>query len=263
VQVGDQRTQAHSEGTLGLYKSLLGDFSEALAHLQAAIVLENELSMPRAVAESLTVLSALYEQWGRYPEAVEAAHRAVELIRGLGRHESALVALTDLAAARLGLGELDLAEVCLAEARESCDDTREPGQVALTLALSAEIAYRCGESDLAVDYADQATKLIQQSASPLRRAKVTNVLGRLQRGRGNPAAALDLHVQAYEVAAAVRFRVEEAYALSGMAAAADALGDAAAAQTHRAAAEELFALLGVPADRRRRPVAPAGPAAAA
>lgn len=262
AQVGDQRTQAHCEGTLGLYKSLLGDFPEALDHLQAAIVLENELRIPRAAAESLTVLSALYEQWGRYPEAAEAADRAVELIRGLGRHESALVALTDLAAARLGMGELDRAETCLAEARESCDDSREPGQVALTLALSAELAHRLGELDLAAGYADQAAELVQLSASPLRRAKVANLLGRLRSGCGDPTAALDLHVQAYEVAAAVRFRVEEAYALSGMAAAAGALGDAAAAQTHRAAAEELFALLGVPADRRRRPVAAAGPAAA-
>ncbi|MDI1464792.1 BTAD domain-containing putative transcriptional regulator [Catellatospora sp. KI3] len=255
VRAGDQRTQAHCEGTLGLYKGLLGEFDAALAHLRAAIALEHELRTPRAAAESLTVLSALFEQWGRYPEAVEAAAQAVALIRGLSRHESALVALTDLAAARLGLGEVDGAEQCLAEARLSCDDSREAGQVALTLALSAELAHRRGDLGAAAEYAGQAAEAAERTASPLRRAKVENLLGRLLLARGDAGAALHLHTRAYETAVAVRFRVEEAYALAGMAAAAHALGDRDAAAAFGADAEAVFEALDIPRDRRRRPAA--------
>ncbi|MEJ8643445.1 hypothetical protein WKI68_22690 [Streptomyces sp. MS1.HAVA.3] len=46
------------------------------------------------------------------------------------------------------------------------------------------------------------------------------------------------------------FRSEEAFALVGLARAAEALGDTAAAAGHRAAAEELFDFMGLPPHRR-------------
>ncbi|WP_165845349.1 AfsR/SARP family transcriptional regulator [Streptacidiphilus pinicola] len=261
-RVDDRHTEAHSQGTLGLYKSLLGQFAEALEHLQAAVALERELESPRAEADTLTALSTLYEQWGRYEEAAEAAMRAVALVGGLDRHENALVAQTDLALARLGLGDLVGAEQCLAEARELCAHRNEPGLMALAMALSAEVAHCSGDRELADGFAARAREQVEQSLSPLRQAKTFNVLGRLLHCQGEYAEALRLHSQAYEVAATVSFRIEEAYALAGMAAAADGLGDEGARRIHAAAAEEVFGLLGVPAERRRRPadrVTPSAP----
>jgi tetratricopeptide (TPR) repeat protein len=127
--------------------------------------------------------------------------------------------------------------------------------MALTMALSAEVAYSTGDLEQAEVFADQARERVEQSLSPLRRAKVGNVLGRLLRSLGRHPEAQRLHSQAYKVAAAISFRIEEAYALAGLAATAVALGDTVAADVHHTAAEELFALLGVPTDRRRRPAA--------
>ncbi|MFI9271506.1 AfsR/SARP family transcriptional regulator [Kitasatospora sp. NPDC052896] len=250
ARLGDRQTEAHSESTLGLYKSLLGRFPEALAHLTQAIAHERELGSVRAEAESLTLLSALYEQWGRYGESAEAARRAVELGRRLGRHENELVALTDLAAALLGLGSYAEAEQYLGQARELCDETKEPGQVALALALSADVAHRLGRPEQAGDHLARALELVESSSSPLRRAKVENTAGRLLQRRGEHAAALTLHAHAHRRAAAIDYRTEEAYALAGLARAAEALGDAGAAG-HRADAERLFTVLGVPAECRR------------
>ncbi|GAB2698248.1 AfsR/SARP family transcriptional regulator [Kitasatospora kifunensis] len=250
ARLGDRHTEAHSESTLGLYKSLLGRFAEALTHLTRAVAHERELGSIRAEAESLTLLSALYEQWGRYREAAEAARRAVELGRQLGRHENELVALTDLAFALLGLGDYAEAAQCLGQARELCDETKEPGQVALALALSAEVADRLGCPEQAAGHLDRALALIGSSSSPLRRAKVENTAGRLLHRRGEHASALALHRHAHELAAAIDYRTEEAYALAGLAQAAQALGEPGAAD-HRVAAERLFTALGVPADRRR------------
>ncbi len=260
VRVGDRHTEAHTQGTLGLYKSLRGQFAEALAHLQEAAALEHELDSPRAEADTLTAISALYEQWGHHQEAADAAQRAVTLACGLDRHENALVAQTDLALARLGLGDLDGAEECLAQARELCGERHVPGLPALALALSAEVAHRSGDPQAAGRFAEQAREHVQESPSPLRRSKTENVLGRLLLSRGDHAEALRLHSHAYEIAVSAGFRMEEAYALSGMAAAADVLGDVAAAEEHHAAAEELFGLLGVSADRRRAAVPVTPPA---
>ncbi|MBZ3914731.1 AfsR/SARP family transcriptional regulator [Streptomyces acidiscabies] len=248
VRLGDRHTEAHSESTLGLYRSLLGQFPQALAHLESAVALERELGSTRAEAESLTILSALYEQWGRYPQAAASARRAVDLVRQLGQHESESVALTDLALAHTGLGEYPAADACLTQARALCDESVEPGQAAMTLALSADVADRLGRSEEADEYAGAALSRIRSSASPLRRAKVENLVGRFLLRRGEHTAALALHEHAHALASAVGYRSEEAYALLGMAGATE---HASVSAEHRRAAEELFTAMGVPAGGRR------------
>ncbi|MGW4566107.1 BTAD domain-containing putative transcriptional regulator [Streptomyces sp. NPDC004561] len=260
-RTGDQSTQAHCKGNLGHFHSLLGRYPEALDHLRSAVALERELGTPRAEAATLTLLSALYEQWGRYREAVDSARRAVELMRRLGQHENAFVALTDLALALVGLGDDVLAEECLGEARGLCVGDREAGQVAVTLALSAELAQRRGDRDEAGVFAEQALELVGQSTSPTRRAKAENMLGRLMHERGEHERAFGLHSGAYETAVSVGYRVEEAYSLAGMAVAAGALGDAEAAAEQCAEAERIFEQLGVPAAVRRGTAGRVSPAA--
>lgn len=249
--LGDRHTEAHSESTLGLYKSLLGRFPEALAHLERSLEHERELGTTRAEAESLTALSALYEQWGRWEEAEDAARRAVELGRRLGRNDNELAALNDLILACLDLRRYTEAEEFLVRARELCEGPLEAGHVAMAWALSADACHHLGRPEPAAAHAERALTLAAWSESPLRRAKAENTVGRVRFKRGEYAAALALHTHAHRLASATGYRAEEAYALLGMARASRALGDEAAGAEHAAAAAELFAALGVPADRRR------------
>lgn len=248
IRLGDRHTQAHSESILGQFNSLLGNFAEALGHMETAIAHERSLGIPRAEAESLTILSTLYEQWGRYEEARDAAQRSAELSLQLGQHEGLPGALTDLALAHLGLGEYAEADRCLTEARALYGDTGNQVNLALTLALSADVEDRLGKPPRTPDHAEGALQLMRTNSSPLRLAKVENTVGRLRLRQGDAAAALALHQHAFDLSAAISYRIEEAYALVGMA---DALGDTAEAAAHRAAAEKLFAGMGVPEDRRR------------
>ncbi len=249
--LGDRHTEAHSESTLGLYKSLLGRFPEALVHLERSLEHARELGTTRAEAESLTALSALYEQWGRWEEAEDAARRAVELGRRLGRNDNELAALNDLILACLDLGRYAEAEEFLVRARELCEGPLEAGHVAMAWALSADTCHHLGRPEPAAAHAERAVTLAAWSESPLRRAKAENTVGRVRFKRGEYAAALALHTHAHRLASAVGYRAEEAYALLGMARASLALGDEAAGAGHGAAAEELFAALGVPVERRR------------
>ncbi|MEV8457852.1 BTAD domain-containing putative transcriptional regulator [Streptomyces sp. NPDC052095] len=248
VELGDLHTQAHSESILGQFNSLLGDFPAALEHMETAIAHERDLDMPRAEAESLTILSTLYEQWGRYEEAREAARRSADLSRRLGQHEGLPGAITDLAFAHVGLGAHEEADRCLTEARALYGDAGNEANLALTLALSADVEHRLGKPTRDPDQAERALDMMRTNSSPLRRAKVENVVGRLRRRQGDTAAALELHRHAHELAASLGYRVEQAYALTGMA---DALGDDPAAARYREEAEQIFTELGVPAQHRR------------
>ncbi|WP_415952942.1 AfsR/SARP family transcriptional regulator [Streptomyces sp. KLOTTS4A1] len=250
-ELGDRRTEAHSESVLGQYHSLLGRFPTALKWLERAVAAERELESPRDEAECLTLLSALYERWGRYEEAVDAASRALDLARRFGHGEIEWVALTDLALALIGLEEFHEADRWLAAARARCSEHHEPGQAAITLTLSALTAHHLGDRAGEAAYAEQARPSIDATVSPLRTAKAENLLGRLLSRQGRHEAALDAHTAAYEIAAPLKYRVVEAYALLGMADAALVLGDAETAGRHRRTAEEWFAAVGVEPGRRR------------
>ncbi|WP_405762087.1 tetratricopeptide repeat protein [Streptomyces sp. NBC_01420] len=249
ARTGDRHTEAHSEGTLGQFNSLLGNFPEALTHLRRAIAFERELGAPRAEADNLTLLSTLYEQWGRYEEAEAAALRAIDLQAGLGRFENQFTAFTDLAFAYAGLGRWEDAALGLDRARARLGQGADPGNTAVTLALSADVDQHLGRPARVPDPAEQALELVSSYSSPLRRAKVENIVGRLRARQGEYEAARELHASALESASSMRYRIEEAYALSGLADAADGDTDAAG---HRAAAEKLFEQMGVARDRRRR-----------
>ncbi|MFB7261055.1 BTAD domain-containing putative transcriptional regulator [Streptomyces nojiriensis] len=250
IRAGDRHTEAHSESTLGLLMSMLGRYGEALPLLERSVAVARELGNLRAESESLTTLSTLYERWGRYPEAAAAARRAIEIDRGLGYRGNEIVALTDLAFAQVGLGEFADADASLKRARDLCDETRSPGDVALLLALSAQVAHERGDGPQARAFAERSLVLGRTSGAPIRLAKVENVLGRLHLLWGEHEVALALHAHAHKIAEPMSFRAEEASGLVGMARAAEALGDAPAAAGHRAAAEELFAFMSLPAHRR-------------
>ncbi|WP_244204439.1 AfsR/SARP family transcriptional regulator [Streptomyces africanus] len=240
VRLGDRRTESHSESMIGLLLTVQGRHAEALSHLERALDLERELGLPRAEAESLSNLSTLLMQWGRYEEAAAAARQALEIHRSLDYRDNHVMALTDLAFAHAGQGRYEEADEQLGLARARCDTSSPPGDVALTLALSAEVLECLGRSAEAPSLAEEALQFAELSDSPTRQAKVENLVGRLYRRRGDFERAMALHTHAHELAVAMRYRTEEAHALYGMAEAAAAFGDAKAASHHAAEAEELL-----------------------
>ncbi|MEV6000301.1 BTAD domain-containing putative transcriptional regulator [Streptomyces griseomycini] len=246
IRLRDRDAEAHSESTLGLLMSMLGRYDEALPMLEQAIRLARELGSPRAEAQTQTNLSSLYARWGRYPEAAAAARRALELHGGTADPVNETMALADLAFAQLGLGQYAEARASLNRALDLCDDSMPQGDVALVLALSAEVAHRLGDSGTVPELAERAWALARSGGTPVRQARTENVLGRLHTAQGQYSSAMALHAHALELASAISFRSEEASAHLGMARAAEGLGDPAAAARSRAAATELFDLMELP-----------------
>ncbi|MFE0579968.1 BTAD domain-containing putative transcriptional regulator [Streptomyces sp. NPDC058874] len=247
IRAGDRHTEGHSESTIGLLMTMLGRYAEALPILERAVRLAKELSGPATAAETLTILSTLYERWGRYPEAADAAREALEIAHGRGNE---IMALTDLAFAQVGLGEYADADAGLKRARDLCDETRSPGDVALVFALSARVAMERGDTSQARTFAERALVLGRASGAPIRLAKVENIVGQLHMRWGEHEAAMAMHSHARTIASSMSFRAEEAFALVGLAHAAEVFGDSAASAEYRAAAEELFDFMDLPAHRR-------------
>ncbi|HEX7306999.1 AfsR/SARP family transcriptional regulator [Lentzea sp.] len=251
VRLGDRRGEAKDTGVLGALLGALGRFDEALSRLQQSIALKRELGASRAEAESLTNLSTLYEQWGHFEEAAAAARRALELNRELGARDNELVSLADLATAHLGLDQDDEAQRWLDQAMELVDDTSPAADRALVLALAAKAAHRRGDHDRFVALAGKALTLGRTSRTPIRQARIENILGGLELADGRGLAALQLHTSAHRIASEANYQVERARALHGLAQAHEAIGDGAAAAERRRQADDLFDELGIGTRFRR------------
>jgi tetratricopeptide (TPR) repeat protein len=191
----------------------------------------------------------VYTWFGRYEEAVAAAERAVFLCQGAEARGEEIIALTDLATARLGMGQHAAALASLERALELGDESRMPENLALTLALAAEASERLGAVERATEYATASLRMIQSKGTATRNATVENLLGRFHCRRGDYTAALELHTSAHRHAVTIEYRIEIAHALDGMAEVLKGMGDLLEAGIHRQRAHDLFKKMEVPLDR--------------
>ncbi|MEV5986792.1 BTAD domain-containing putative transcriptional regulator [Streptomyces sp. NPDC052051] len=231
---------------LGLLHSCLGHLGTAERYLEQAVALHEELPDGRQRSYAWCNLSTVYAWFGRYEDAAAAAERAALLCQGSEARGEEIIALTDLATARLGMGQPAAALVPLERALELGDESRMPENLALTLALAAEASEGVGAVERATEYAAESLRMIRSKGTATRNATVENVLGRFHRRRGDYPKALALHTSAHGHAVAVDYRMEIARALNEMAEVLEGMGDFRQSGVHRQRAYDLFKEMGVP-----------------
>ncbi|MEU5313814.1 BTAD domain-containing putative transcriptional regulator [Streptomyces sp. NPDC021562] len=246
VELGDRRGQAKDTGVLGLLLATTGRFDEALSRLEQSIALKRELGAERAEAESLSNISAVHMERGDFQEAVRTATRSVHLARKIGALEKELVGLGDLAQAQLAMGDAEAAARTLGTARDRMPAVVAPAERALLLILSAEAEGRLGHRHQVLHWVEEALATKGLEDAPVREATVWNTAGRFFHRCGDHQRALRLHRQAHASAARLGHRVEEAYALDGLAQALAALGHTAEAAERTDAAHAAFRAMGIP-----------------
>ncbi|RKT12189.1 DNA-binding SARP family transcriptional activator [Streptomyces sp. 1114.5] len=226
IAINDAHAEARCRGTLGMLLTTVGAYDAALPHLERSIALGTEAGLQRETAESLTVLSMLHENCGDFRRSVESAQAAVDISRRLHAVEIEVAALTDKAVAHLRCGELAQARACVDQARPLSDESKLPGNVALLLAVCAEVAALSGDEAGAVEPIESALRLAEASRTPVRQAAVANIVGRARFAVRDFEGALKAHRYAYRHASTIGYRIEAARALEGMEAAAAVLDGA-------------------------------------
>ncbi|MEU2778467.1 tetratricopeptide repeat protein, partial [Streptomyces sp. NPDC007162] len=196
--------------------------------------------------ESLSNISGVHMERGDFQEAVRTATRSVHLARKIGALEKELVGLGDLAQAQLAMGDVEAAARTLATARERTPGVMAPAERALLLILSAEAEGRLGHRQQVLHWVEEALATKGLEDAPVREATVWNTAGRFFHRCGDHQRAVQLHRQAHASAARLGHRVEEAYALDGLAQALAALGHTAEAADRADAAHEAFRAMGIP-----------------
>jgi tetratricopeptide (TPR) repeat protein len=180
----------------------------------------------------------------RYDEAIEENARALRLAEETGNIFSTATALTELAAARQGKGQLHTALANLRQAKEirvAVDKTRAIAQCQRQI---GSLLTELGQYEEAVAELRQA--LDRVPAADTERSLILTELGTALVRWGHVSEAAPLLSQALEIATGLHSDVRGADAFTALAELELARSDKARAQAHLVSARDLYAKLGSP-----------------
>jgi DNA-binding SARP family transcriptional activator/tetratricopeptide (TPR) repeat protein len=192
-RVADRLGQAKSHGGLARVATRLGEYADAVTHLDAALDLYVQIG--DAVAQSVTHrnLAWVLELMNRYPEALAHAEQGLELVQRSGGNPAALgLALNGVGYLHDLVGNYEQALAYVERALEinlAAGDHR--GQ-ATTWDNLAGVHHHLGHYDKAVACYEQALEFHQSLESRYEEAEVLAKFGETHLALGDVAAARDV-----------------------------------------------------------------------
>lgn len=249
-EMEDVHSEAECRARLGQACNSMGELERALQLCQEANARAQELGFTRLDGSSLSTLSSVQVRLGRFDEAAESAERAVAIFDSIKEIQLSVDALSNLSQAVERLGRFEEALAWADAALERCQRMSMPSVLPLVLARRADVLVRMGDLEEAADSADHALAKATSSTDDIHRATVHLSVGRVRYAQGDLDLAQAQQLLAHEIACRMELRYDEACALWGLARTAEAQGHPQIARQHRSAADKLFSLMKVPESAR-------------
>ena len=229
--VGSEAERAKALYGAGSLATEQGDYEQAVALLEDAVVAARSARNPTVVALALTDLGNIARQQAAYTRATEFHSQALALRRENDDRRGVAVSLGNLGLAALQQGEYARAEELLTEAATAFRDVGDQHSLATTISNLAHAAAFRG------DYG-RARSLVQDSLASYREmddhqgiADDLVTLGLATQGQGDLAEATAHFREALEHSREIGYRLGEATALHRLGLAALYAGDADEALT--------------------------------
>ncbi|MFJ4656813.1 AfsR/SARP family transcriptional regulator [Nocardia sp. NPDC088792] len=166
-----------AEQMLGTAAAYQGQVDVAVRHFRGAIELGRETGGRWAEGMGWATIARAYCDARRWPEAVEAAQRALAIARLVGSLRLESMALHELGYATLHYGDPGTArELCEQALRVARRDGRRH-QEGWALARLAEVILYSGDAEAAVPIAAEAVRALTEVSVPVRRLRAMRVYG--------------------------------------------------------------------------------------
>jgi tetratricopeptide (TPR) repeat protein len=235
-------------GGIGMAYARAGRRSESLEHLMRALDLARASRDKRNEARWLATLGQVLWRFDQPQEAMRALSdgmAAAQRVEDLGLQANMLTQLGRIYAAGGQTARAKEAYTHAYSLNRRLGQTEE--QIDLLNLLSA-LAAETGQLPAALAFGEQALQLALAGNDRLTEARLRIRQGRLAMSRGDTTAALDHFTKGVTLAEAMAQPVLQARALSALAGAQAALGDAAAASTYRRALNQARAAQDAPTE---------------
>jgi tetratricopeptide (TPR) repeat protein len=201
---------------LGWAQARLRD-EEALGHLQQALTIRQELGDTRGEAQTAIALGEVsLKVHGPSEAARDYMQRAADLLRDMDQPSLRGIALNNLGEVYFGLGDLDAAVECYAQAR---DIFREIGGYGEGHALHnlGRVYLSLHRVDDAVESLTEAMRMHRAAGDLVGEATVLTHLGQMHRDAGNVAEARKSWTMALAIFDQIGERVEAAEVAASLA----------------------------------------------
>ena len=212
-----QKSRVNTLNQEGLNLFNKGEYSDALAKFQRALVISQKISYQQARSISLDNIGEVYRAQSKYPEALEYHQKSLTISQKIGYKIGESNTLDRL-------GEVYRLKAEYATAVKYC-------QQALT--ISQKIEYQAGESNAfnhlskishaqgdypkALEYAQQALNISKSIDYPAGESNALNNIGENYRSKAEYPKALDYYQQSLNISQKIGYKAEEGNTLNNMA----------------------------------------------
>ncbi len=201
---------------LGVLYQGLGDYPQALAIHQQALQQAKALGDRQVMAVSLSQIGLVYQNQGQYARALETIKAALELDRTTGNQASQALRLNNLGTLYRDMGDYPQAIATLQEALALQREFGLKGQESTSLGNLASIYRDQGRDDQALQVHQQALQLAETTGSPRQQASARYGIATVYINQAKYAQALTEYERVLQLLRQIGAKHAEANVLSAM-----------------------------------------------
>jgi DNA-binding SARP family transcriptional activator/tetratricopeptide (TPR) repeat protein len=216
-QLNRAATVAMNLGNIVVLRIWLGEVRQAIVECREALELHRQTGNRAGEALMHNNLAVALQGNGQFAAASEHLRRALAL-RDPADKSGRTISLTGLAQCQLHSGQLEAAQVAVAEAVQLARDAGEKQDIASALCTQGLVALRQGDLAKGAASLSEAVELATASGARLNQTESLEGLARARLAQGDQAQALRLTEQALAIAEDHGFQAARAEALSTIAA---------------------------------------------
>jgi DNA-binding SARP family transcriptional activator len=237
-ELGNLRWEGDSHAMIAMVLHRLGRFDEALVQAEAGMALQRCIESFRVYAITMSNVGRAHLARGDAEKALAKFTESLDLVRELGERSEEASILCGLGAAHSVLGDHERALELLADGLALAEQVGNDHYVMRGLIKTANALRRANRLDEARSFARRAFAALGHGVALDHLSTMHNVMGAIELASDRPEEAARQHRAALAIATRIKYRIEEAHALDGLARALPGHED------HRFRADELCREMG-------------------
>ncbi|MDO8998368.1 MAG: sensor histidine kinase [Bacteroidota bacterium] len=192
-------TKAAALNNIGFVYHLRGQIPTAINYFKKGLKINEELNVPKEIANSLSNLGAIYDQQAQPGQALEYLIRALEIQKKIGAKEGMAYSLNNISAIYQRQGQTEKTLETLHESLKLQEEQGNKHGVATALNNLGALYSQIGHNNEALDYYNKSLKIRENLNDLQGIATCLHNIGYIYETRNNRKLALDFNFRGLKI----------------------------------------------------------------